>query len=127
MCTHHQESSLSSPRMSVSVSKQNKDDSSKNYKAHVVAIGYSQVPGVDIWSTSAPVVVVTSVTVRLLLALTFIFYMHIHQLGVPNAFSYARIEGAVCMQPTLAYQVPPGHCCMLKRSLYGLRSSPQSW
>ena len=47
--------------------------------------------------------VVKSITLRLLLALAFIFNMHIHQLDVSIAFCYARIEGDVCVQPTPDY------------------------
>ena len=67
----------------------------------LVALGYSQVPGVDVFNTFAPVV--KSVTVRLLLALAFIINMHVHQRYISNAFSYARIEGDVYMQPTPDY------------------------
>ena len=35
-----------------------------------------------------------------------------------NAFCYARIEGDVYMQPTPHYQLPPGHCFKLERSLH---------
>ena len=78
--------------------KYNKDGSIKKYKARLVALGYGQVSGVDVFNTFAPVV--KSITVRLLLALAFIFNMHIHQLDVSNAFCYADIEGDVYMQPT---------------------------
>ena len=64
---------------------------------------------------------------RLLLALAFIFNMHKHQLDVSKAFSYARIEGDVYIQPTPDSILPRDHCFKLKRSLYGLRSSPRSW
>ena len=55
-----------------------------------MALGYGQVPGVDVFNTFAPVV--KSITVRLLLALAFIFNMHVHQLDVSNAFCYAHID-----------------------------------
>ena len=90
-----------------------------------MAPGYDQVPGVDVFNTFAPVV--KSITVRLLLALAFIFNMHIHQLDVSNAFCYAHIDGDVYMQPTPDYILPPDHCFKLERSLYGLRSSSRSW
>ena len=54
--------------------------------------------------------VVKSITVRLLLALAFIFNMHIHQLNVSNVFCYADIEGDVYLQPTPDLALPPGHC-----------------
>ena len=56
--------------------KYHKDGSIKKYKARLVALGYGQVPGVDVFNTFAPVV--KSITVRLLLALAFIFNMHVY-------------------------------------------------
>ena len=105
--------------------KYNEDGSIKKYKARLVALGYGQVPGVDVFNTFAPVV--KSITVRLLLALAFIFNMHIHQLDVSNAFCYAHIDGDVYKLPTPDYILPRDHCFKLERSLYGLRSSPRSW
>ena len=105
--------------------KYNKDGSIKKYKARLVALGFGQVSGVDVFNTFAPVV--KSITVRLLIALAFIFNMHIHQLDVSNAFCYADIEGDVYMQSTPNFELPLGHCFILLKSLYGLRSSPRSW
>ena len=97
----------------------------KKYKARLVALGYGQVAGVNVWNTFAPVV--KGVTVRLLLALAFIFNMSVHQLDVSNAFLYADIEGDVYMHPTPDFDLPPGYCMKLDKSLYGLKSSPRSW
>ena len=105
--------------------KHNKDGSVKKYKARLVALGFGQVPGVDVFNTFAPVV--KSISVRLLIALTFIYNMHVHQLDVSNAFCYADIDGDVYMEPTPDFALPPSHCFQLLKSLYGLRSSPRSW
>ena len=69
--------------------KHNKDGSIKKYKARLVVLGFGQVPGIDVFNTFAPVV--KGITVRLLLALAFVFDMHVHQLDVTNAFCYAAI------------------------------------
>ena len=50
--------------------KYNKDGSIKKDEARLVALGYGQVYGVDVFNIFAPVV--KSITVRLLLALAFI-------------------------------------------------------
>ena len=70
---------------------------------------------------------VKAVTVRLLLAIAFVMNMVVHQLDVSNAFLYADIQGDVYMYATPDFKLPPGHCFKLKKSLYGLRSSPRSW
>jgi hypothetical protein len=105
--------------------KYNRDGSIKKYKARLVILGYGQVQGIDVFNTFAPVV--KSITVRLILALAFIFDMHVHQLDVSNAFCYAKIDGDVYIEPTPDFQLPPGHCFKLNKCLYGLRSSPRSW
>ena len=105
--------------------KYNKDGSIKKHKARLVALGYGQQSGVDVENTFAPVV--KSISVRLILALALVFSMFVHQLDVSSAFCYADIEGDVYMNPTPDFQLPPGHCFKLKKSLYGLRSSPRSW
>ena len=105
--------------------KYNKDGSIKRYKARLVALGYGQQPGIDVFNTFAPVV--KGITVRLLLALALVHHMHVHQLDVSSAFCYAEIEGDVYMQAPPDYNLPEGLCFRLKRSLYGLRSSPRSW
>ena len=56
--------------------KYNKDGSIKKDEARLVALGYGQVYGVDVFNIFAPVV--KSITVRLLLALASIFNMHIY-------------------------------------------------
>ena len=73
--------------------KYHKDESIKKYKARLVALGCGQVPGVDVFNTFAPVV--KSITVRLLLALAFIFNIHVHKLEESNAYCYAHIEDNV--------------------------------
>ena len=105
--------------------KYNKDGSIKKYKARLAALGYGLAPGVDVFNTFVPVV--KSITVQLLLALTFLFNMYIHQLDVSNAFCYARTGGDVYMQPTPDYILTCDNCFKLDRSLYGLRISPRSW
>ena len=80
-----------------------------------MALGYGQIPGVDVFNTFAPMV--KGITVRLLLALAFIFYMHIHQLDVTNAFCYAKIEGDVYMEAPPDFNLPAGHCFKLHKSL----------
>jgi hypothetical protein len=60
-----------------------------------------------VFNTFAPVV--KGIAVRLLLALAFIFSMHVHQLDVANAFCYANIEGDVYMQPPEDFNLPRGH------------------
>ena len=77
------------------------------------------------FNTFAPVV--KSVKVKLLLALAFIFNMHVHQLDISNSHCYADVKGDVYTQPTSDFAIPTGNCFKLEKSLYGLRSLPRSW
>jgi hypothetical protein len=97
----------------------------KKHKARMIALGFGQVQGVDVFNTFAPVV--KSITVRLLLAIAFLYNMAVHQLDVSNAFCYADIEGDVYMEATSDYDLPEGWCFKLHKALYGLRTSPRSW
>lgn len=104
--------------------KYDKEGEVRRYKARLVAIGCGQQSSG--WANHfAPVV--KGVTVRLLIAIAFVMNMVIHQLDVSNAFLYADIEGDVYMKATPDFQLPEGYCFKLKKSLYGLRSSPRSW
>jgi hypothetical protein len=105
--------------------KRDKVGKIKKFKARLVIMGCGEEPGPDIPNTFAPVV--KSVTVRLLLAIAFLFCMFVHQLDVTNAFCYADVEGDVYMSPTPDFDLPDGYCFKLLKSLYGLRSSPRSW
>jgi hypothetical protein len=97
----------------------------KKYKARLVVLGCEQRQNMKKVNTFAPVV--KGVTIKLLLAIAQAHNMHVHELDVTNAFSYADIEGDVYMKAPPDINLPLGHCFKLLKSLYGLRTSPRSW
>ena len=60
-------------------------------------------------------------TIRLVIAISFIFGMLIHQLDVGSAFYYGDIRGDVYMKVPSDMDLGPGKCFKLKKSLYELR------
>ena len=93
------------------------------YKARLVAMGYNQED--DPAKNFAPVVKPN--TVRLLMALAQTQKMVIHQIDISNAFCCADIEGEVHISAPDGMTIPEGKCFRLRKSLYGLRTSPRSW
>ena len=85
--------------------------------------GFSQVEGVDYTETFAPVAKVA--TFRLMLALTKVLNLHIHQLDVDSAFLYADLQENVFMKPPPGMDIPEGHCLKLLKNLYDLKQAPR--
>jgi hypothetical protein len=87
--------------------------------------GFSQVEGVDYEETFAPVAKVT--TFRLMLALSRVLKLKIHQLDVDSAFLYADLDEDVYMTPPPGMNIKSGYCLKLDKSLYGLKQAPRNW
>ena len=75
--------------------------------------------------TYAPVARIS--TVRVVLAVAASFGMTIQHMDVSTAFLNGILEEEVYMTPPPGLDVPAGHVCRLRRSLYGLKQSPRVW
>lgn len=99
--------------------KHKSDGTLDQYKARLVAIGYSQEYGIDYLQKFAPVAKMT--TVRIILALATAQQWSINQMNVKNAFLHGKLHKTIYMKPPLGLSLStPNEVCKLKRSLYSL-------
>ena len=94
-------------------------------KSRLVVQGFSQREGIDYDETFAPVAKVT--TFRLMLALSKVLNLQIHQLDVDSAFLYADLDEDVYVKPPPGMSIQSGYCLKLLKSLYGLKQAPRNW
>jgi hypothetical protein len=94
------------------------------YKARLVAKGYTQVAGVDFTHTFSPVARFASI--RLLLALSAVYGLHLHAMDVETAFLNAELKEEIYCKLPPGYEKPKT-VWRLKKSLYGLKQSPREW
>lgn len=97
------------------------------YKARLVARGFTQREGIDYHEVFSPVVKHTSI--RMVLALVAQEDLELEQLDVKTAFLHGELEEQIFMtQPEgFVKDSEEGKVCLLKRSLYGLKQSPRQW
>lgn len=107
--------------------KTKEDGSTDRYKAHLVANGMRLVHNMDYLDTFSPVV--QPLSIRLVLGLAISNGWSIHQSDVSNAFLHDRLnERIVVAQPPGFHDTSSlDHVCLLHKSLYGLKQSPQCW
>ncbi|CAL2247309.1 unnamed protein product [Prunus armeniaca] len=103
------------------------DGTIDRYKAHLVAKGFHQCPGVDFSDTFSPVVKPT--TIRIVLHLVMTHGWPIRQLDVNNAFLHGTLRENVYMvqPPGFVDSNHPSHVCKLRKALYGLKQAPRAW
>ena len=98
-------------------------------KAHLVAQGFLQPPGVDYFDTFAPVACLSSICT--VLALATYYDMELHQIDIKGVY----LNGELTSNETIYMHQPPSfisatqpkHVCCLVKTLYRLKQSGQCW
>ena len=95
------------------------------YRSRLVAMGFTQIPGVDFTDSFAPVV--SDVTMRILVVLWILFGWDTQVVDVEGAFLYGILDKPIYMNMPEGLNGPKGHCVKLLRSIYGLVNSGRIW
>ena len=95
------------------------------YKARLVAKGYRQKEGLNYFKTYSPVSRITSI--RMLIAITALNNMEIHQMDVKTVFLNGELDEEVYMDQLEGFVVKGQEhkVCKLVKSLYGLKQAPK--
>ena len=93
----------------------------------MVAKGYTQVYGSDYGDTFSPITKIAYV--RLLLSMAAMCFWPLYQLDIKNVFLHGDLAEEVYIEqpPGFVAQGESDLVCRLRRSLYGLKQSPQAW
>lgn len=102
-------------------------DGTIQYKARLVAQGFSQIKGLNYDETYAPVVRFTSL--RLLFAYAARRGLDIFHLDVETAFLHGDMDKTVYLQQPKGYIVKgqQNKVCKLRKSIYGLKQGSRNW
>ena len=100
------------------------------YRARLVALGYSQIPGVDFTENFSPVV--DDITFRLALVYAHVFNLEIELIDVETAFLYGELIEEIYMEIPEGLEqfedIPEDCCTQLQATLYGLvQASRMFW
>lgn len=95
------------------------------YKARLVAQGFSQKFGQDYDEVFAPVA--SSVTFRLLLSVAGTKGFHVRHFDVKTAFLNGHLEQEIYMRQPPGFDTDNGMVYRLKKSIYGLKQAARVW
>ena len=103
---------------------------SGTYRARLVALGYSQIPGIDFTDNFAPVV--NDVTFRIILIRKMIEKLNSRIIDVETAFLYGDLEEEIFMKKPegyseCGYDIGEDECLILEKSIYGLVQAARQW
>ena len=97
------------------------DGAIDKYKARLVVKGYKQREGLDYFDTYSPITRITSI--RMLIAITAVYKLEIHQMDVKTAFLNGDLEEEIYLEQPEGFIVSGQEqkVYWLIKSLYGLK------
>ena len=100
------------------------------YRARLVCLGYSQIPGVDFSDNYAPVG--NDVTFRVIMILRLMFGFNVVLLDVETAFLYGKLEEEIYMEIPSGYkevyqEAKRDTVLKLQMAMYGLVQAARQW
>nr|GEY97939.1 zinc finger, CCHC-type [Tanacetum cinerariifolium] len=103
------------------------DGTVEKFKVRLVIHGFKQKSGIDYFDTYAPVACIS--TIRLLIAMTSIHNLIIHQIDVKTTFLNGKLEEEVYMNQLQGFIMPSNEnkVCKMINPLYGLKQTPKEW
>ena len=105
--------------------KTNENGDVVQFKARLVARGFSQVYGIDYMDTFAPVAKLAAL--RILLAIAAVEDLEIHQMDVVTTFLIPDLKEEIYMEQPEGFGMKEELICKLQNGLYGLKQSAKIW
>ena len=99
----------------------------KDYRARLVAKGFTQIAGIDYEETFAPVARLDSL--RLLLSLAATYDWEIHQIDIKSAYLNGLLDEEIYMEQPKGFETPgkEDKVCRLRKAIYGLKQAGRQW
>jgi hypothetical protein len=96
-------------------------------KDHLVAQGFSQVEGLDLWETFGPIAYLEAI--RIVLAFAASKGFQLYQMDVKSAFPNGVIQEEVYVSQPPSFENPkyPDRVYKLAKALYVINQAPQAW
>ena len=95
------------------------------YKARLVAMGYTQHPGLDFQATFSPVL--NHRSFRILMSIACELDLETLHLDISNAFLNGKLQKPLYMSQPVGFVEDDSLVCKLFKSLYGLKQAGREW
>ena len=111
----------------VFVRKRDKMGMIVQWRARLVAQGFSQKPGMDYHNDRTFAPVMHFETLRTLLAHAAVNKLKLRQFNVKGAYLHGHLKETIYMAQPPRFKDGSGRVCLLKQSLYGLKQARNVW